>query len=58
MTFGSSASLDPSTTSNKCLSIGDVRSLVAKQLNVDIEFITSEAHFTNDLGADLIDALS
>src|SRR5262249_55552914 len=43
------------TASNQCLSIGDVRSLVAKQLNVDIEFITSEAHFTNDLGADLID---
>jgi acyl carrier protein len=29
--------------------------LVAKQLNVDVDFITSEAHFTNDLGADLID---
>jgi acyl carrier protein len=55
MTIGSLAPLEPSTASNKCLSIGDVRSLVAKQLNVDIEFITSDAHFTNDLGADLID---
>ena len=35
--------------------INDVRTLVAKQLRVDIEFVTSEAHFTHDLGADLID---
>jgi acyl carrier protein len=55
MTIGSLAPLDLSRASNKCLSIGDVRSLVAKQLNVDVEFITSDAHFTNDLGADLID---
>ena len=33
----------------------DVRTLVAKQLRVDIEFVTSETHFTNDLGADLLD---
>jgi acyl carrier protein len=29
--------------------------LFAKQLGVDIEFVTSETHFTNDLGADLFD---
>jgi acyl carrier protein len=36
-------------------SINDVRTLIAKQLRVDIEFVTSETHFTNDLGADLLD---
>jgi len=36
-------------------STNDVRTLVAKQLRVDIEFVTSETHFTNDLGADLLD---
>jgi acyl carrier protein len=35
--------------------INDVRNLVAKQLGVDIGFVTSDTHFTNDLGADLLD---
>ena len=39
----------------ECVSINDVRALIAKQLRVDIEFVTSETHFTNDLGADLLD---
>ena len=39
----------------ECFSINDVRTLVAKQLRVDIEFVTSETHFTNDLGADSLD---
>jgi acyl carrier protein len=54
MTIGSMTPLQQATAS-RCFSIGDVRSLVAKQLNIDVELITSEAHFTNDLGADLID---
>ena len=37
----------------ECFSINDVCTLVAKQLRVDIEFVTSETHFANDLGADL-----
>ena len=40
---------------NEGLCIDDVRTLIAKQLGVDIEFVTSETHFTNDLGADLLD---
>jgi acyl carrier protein len=32
-----------------------VRTLVAKQLRVDVDFVTSETHFTDDLGADLLD---
>jgi len=39
----------------ECFSINDLRTLVAKQLGVDIESVTSETHFTNDLGADLFD---
>ena len=55
MTIGRLTPLQRATTLKECFSINDVRSLVAKQLGVDIEFVTSEAHFTNDLGADLFD---
>ena len=41
----------------ECFSINDLRTLVAKQLGVDIESVTSETHFTNDLGADLFDCV-
>jgi acyl carrier protein len=43
------------TPLRECFSIDDVRTLVSKQLRVDIEFVTRETHFTNDLGADLLD---
>ena len=55
MNIGSSTPLKQLTPLKKCFSINDVRTLVAKQLGVDIEFVTSETHFTNDLGADLLD---
>src|SRR5262245_1574947 len=51
MNIGSSTPLQQLTR----FSINDVRTLVAKQLRVDIEFVTGETHFTNDLGADLLD---
>ena len=41
----------------ECFCIDDVRILVSKQLGVDLEFVTSETHFTNDLGADLLDRI-
>ena len=53
MNIGSSTPLRQLT--EECFSIDDVRTLVAKQLGVDIEIVTSETHFTNDLGADLLD---
>ena len=53
MTIGSLT--PPRATPLRVLSIDDVRTLVAKQLGVDIEFVTSETHFTNDLGADFLD---
>ena len=43
------------TLLKECFSVNDVRTLVAKQLGVDIEIVTGETHFTNDLGADLLD---
>jgi acyl carrier protein len=55
MNIGSSTPLQQLTPLKGCFSIKDVRTLVAKQLRVDIEFVTSETHFTNDLGADLLD---
>ena len=53
--FGSLTPLQQATPLRNCFSIDDIRTLVAKQLGVDLEFVTSETHFTNDLGADLLD---
>ena len=53
MTIGSLTPLH--TPLSECFSIDDVRTLVAKQLGVDLEFVTSETHFTNDLEANLLD---
>ena len=55
MTIGSLTPLQQPTPLRNCFSIDDIRTLVAKQLGVDLEFVTSETHFTNDLGADLLD---
>ena len=55
MTIGSLTPLQQPTPLTKYFSIDDVCTLVAKQLGVDLEFVTSETHFTNDLGADLLD---
>src|SRR4051812_25783788 len=37
------------------LAPGKIRALIAKHLGVEIERITDEAHFANDLGADWLD---
>jgi acyl carrier protein len=55
MTIGSLTPLQGPAPLNEVLCINDVCTLIAKQLGVDIEFVTSETHFTHDLGADLID---
>ena len=55
MTVGSLTPLQRPAPLNERLCINDVCTLIAKQLGVDIEFVTSETHFTHDLGADLID---
>jgi acyl carrier protein len=55
MEIGSATPPQCLTPDKEWFSINDVRSLVAKQLRVDVEFVTSETHFANDLGADLFD---
>ena len=55
MTIGSLTPLQGPAPLNEVLCINDVCTLIAKQLGVDIEFVTSATHFTNDLGADLLD---
>ena len=55
MEIGSATPPQCLTPNKEWFSINDVRTLVAKQLRVDVEFVTSETHFTNDLGADLLD---
>ena len=55
MTIGSLTPLQQATPLRESFSIDDVCTLVAKQLGVDLEFVTSETHFTNDLEADLLD---
>jgi acyl carrier protein len=55
MTIGRLTPLKQGDAVEGMFSINDVRTLVAKHLGVDIEFVTSEAHFTNDFGADLFD---
>ena len=42
-------------TPKECFLINDVCTLVAKQLGVDIEFVSTETYLTNDLGADFLD---
>jgi acyl carrier protein len=55
MTIGSLTPLQQATPFREFFSIDDVRTLVAERLGVELEFVTSETHFTNDLGADLLD---
>jgi acyl carrier protein len=55
MDIGSSTPAQQLTPLKECFSINGVRTLVAKQLRVDVDFVTSETHFTDDLGADLLD---
>jgi acyl carrier protein len=55
MTIGSLAPLRQTMRSKERSCGEDVRVIVAKQLGVDIKFVTNETHLANDLGADLID---
>src|SRR5262245_46645320 len=52
MNIGSSTPLQRLTPLKECFSINEVRALVARQLRVDIEFVTSETNFADDPGAD------
>jgi acyl carrier protein len=45
------------TAREEVLAAKDVRTLIARQLGVDVKRITDEAYFTDDLGADWLDRL-
>ena len=50
--------LDLNATARKeVLAAKDVRTLIARQLGIDVKRVTDEAHFSNDLGADWLDRL-
>jgi acyl carrier protein len=55
MSIGSSTPLQGLRPLRECFDVNDVHTLIAKQFGVDIEFVTDETHFVNDLGADLLD---
>jgi len=45
------------TAREEVLVVKDARTLIARQLGVDIKRVTDDAHFTDDLGADWLDRL-
>src|SRR5262249_35687678 len=50
--------LDLNATARKeVLAAKDVRTLIARQLGIDVKRVTDEAHFGNDLGADWLDRM-
>ena len=47
--------IEQTTAMRDGLAPGKIRALIAKHLSVEIERVTDEAHFANDLGADWLD---
>jgi acyl carrier protein len=45
------------TAREEVLVAKDARTLIARQLGVDVKRVTDEAHFADDLGADWLDRL-
>jgi hypothetical protein len=52
MSIESMSVIEPTTAKRDGLAPGKIRALIAKHLGVEIERVTDEAHFANDLGAD------
>jgi acyl carrier protein len=57
MTIGNLTPTEQTMTITDVFATNDVRTLVANHLEVSIDRVTDEAHFTNDLGADWLDRL-
>jgi len=55
MSIESMSVIEQTTAMRVGLAAGKIRALIAKHLGVEIERITDEAHFANDLGADWLD---
>ncbi len=56
MTIASLKSSQKATATSDVLA-NDVRALIARHLDVDVQRVTDEAHFTDDLRADWLDRL-
>jgi acyl carrier protein len=56
MTF-SSLSFTQRTSARESFEVDEIRALIATHLGVDVECVTNEAHFSDDLGADWLDHL-
>jgi acyl carrier protein len=50
-------SLTQQICGNEGIQVGEIRSLVAKHLHVDVGCVTDEAHFSDDLHADWLNRL-
>jgi acyl carrier protein len=57
MTIGTLRSRQQTEATHDVSSAKDVRTIIANHLGVDVKRVTDEAHFTDDLGADLLDRL-
>jgi acyl carrier protein len=57
MTISSLTSTQQAKAIYQVPSANDVRTIIANHLGIDIERVTDEAHFTDDLGADWLDRL-
>ena len=55
MSIESMSVIEQTTVMRDGLAPGKIRALIAKHLSVEIERVTDEAHFANDLGADWLD---
>lgn len=57
MSIIGSISTQRPAASNENVTTDAIRNLIAKQLRVDVERVTDEAHLVGDLGADWLDRL-
>jgi acyl carrier protein len=55
MSIESMSVIEPTIAKSDGLAPGKIRALIAKHLGIEIERVTDEAHFANDLGADWLD---
>ncbi len=55
MITGSLTSIQQTTCLEEGFATSKVRAFIAAHLGVDLEWVTDEAHFTDDLGADWLD---
>jgi acyl carrier protein len=53
----SSLSFTQRTSAREGIEVDEIRALVAKHLDVDVKYVTNEAHLRDDLGADWLNRL-